>query len=95
MKVNKYDKVVLSFGEIVEIKIWKVPRSERYPEGFKYSLVYVKKGKRVLGYDNYQGHGHHRHVGSHMEAYHFVGVERLLEDFRKDLQEVRNEGENN
>ncbi len=51
-----------SLEEIVEIKIWKVPRSEEYPEGFKYSLVYVRKGKRVLGYDNYQGHGHHKHI---------------------------------
>jgi len=52
-KLVLHDKVVLSLEEIVEIKIWKVPRSEEYPEGFKYSLVYVKKGKRILGYDNY------------------------------------------
>lgn len=90
-KLVLHDKVVLSLEEIVEIKIWKVPRSEEYPEGFKYSLVYVKKGKRILGYDNYQGHGHHKHIGTRMEPYRFKNVERLLEDFRRDLKEVRNE----
>ena len=38
--------------EIVEIKIWDVPKSADKPHGVKISLVYVKSGKRMLGYDN-------------------------------------------
>jgi hypothetical protein len=48
-------------GDIIEIKIWKVPKSKDFPEGVKYSLVYVHKNKRVLCYDNEKGKGHHKH----------------------------------
>jgi hypothetical protein len=27
-------------------------KSQRYPRGYKYSLVYIKNGERVIGYDN-------------------------------------------
>jgi hypothetical protein len=38
--------------EIVEIKIWQVPKSKDKPHGVKYSIVYIKGGERILGYDN-------------------------------------------
>ena len=41
--------------EVVEIKIWQVPKSDDKPFGIKYSIVYIKDGKRVLGYDNAVG----------------------------------------
>ena len=31
------------------------------PFGIKYSVVYIKDGKRVLGYDNAEGKGDHKH----------------------------------
>ena len=45
----------------MEIKIWEVPKSVDFPEGVKYSLVYVREGKRILGYDNERGKSHHKH----------------------------------
>ncbi|WP_297058695.1 DUF6516 family protein [Thermosulfurimonas sp.] len=86
--------MALSEDEIMEIKIWEVSRSKDYPEGVKYSLVYLRKGKRILGYDNYQGHGHHKHFRGKTAPYEFHSVERLFEDFLKDLEEARNEGQN-
>ncbi|WP_461833403.1 toxin-antitoxin system TumE family protein [Desulfothermus sp.] len=46
---------------MVEIKIWKVKKTQDKPQGLKYSLVYIEKGKRIIGYDNAEGKGDHRH----------------------------------
>ncbi len=32
-------------GNIVEMKIWKVPYSKDKPHGLKYSLVYIREAK--------------------------------------------------
>lgn len=47
--------------EIVEVKIWQVPRSLDRPHGVKFSVAYVKVkgGKRMLGYDNAEQKGYH------------------------------------
>jgi hypothetical protein len=50
-------------GDIVEMTIWKVPHSKDKPHGLKYSLVYIHGGKRMVGYDNAEGRGDHRHYG--------------------------------
>jgi hypothetical protein len=75
--------------EIVEIKIWAVPKSADKPHGIKISLVYVKSAKRVLGYDNAEGKGYHKHLGDREEPYHFTDVWRLLADFKKELKQLR------
>jgi len=41
-----HDKVKDSHGGIVEIKIWSVPKSKDRPHGYRFSLVYIKHGKR-------------------------------------------------
>ncbi len=58
-----YRKNVEPNGDIVEMKIWQVPRSKDKPHGLKYSLVYIRDGKRIIGYDNAEGKGDHRHYG--------------------------------
>jgi hypothetical protein len=75
--------------EIVEIKIWDVPKSADRPHGIKISLVYVKGGKRMLGYDNAEGKGYHRHMSGREEPYHFADIWKLLADFKKDLKRLR------
>ena len=40
-------KNVDSKGNIVEIKIWKVKKTQDKPHGLKYSLLYIEKGKRI------------------------------------------------
>lgn len=75
--------------EIVEIKIWQMPKSEDRPHGVKISLVYVKGGKRLLGFDNAEGKGYHKHVEGREEPYRFVDVWKLLADFRRELKKMR------
>ncbi|MBK7137366.1 MAG: hypothetical protein IPH73_14540 [Rhodocyclales bacterium] len=51
-------------GGCIEGVIWKVP-SPVPPtgHGYKYRLVYVVAGERLVGYDNERGKGDHRHLG--------------------------------
>ena len=85
-----HDKVKDRYGGIVEIKIWLVPKSTDKPYGYKYSLVYIKHGKRILGYDNAEGKGDHRHYGNEETHYKFTNVKKLFDDFYRDLREVKN-----
>jgi hypothetical protein len=65
--------------------MWQVPVSEHAPHGYKYSLVYIVAGERIIGYDNERGKGDHRHY-EHVETpYTFAGLRRLVADFRRDL----------
>jgi len=81
-----------SNGDIVEIRIYKVPISPEHPQGVLYSCVYVREGKRLIAYDNYGEHGqfnHHRHIKDHLESYEFVDQWKLLQDFNDDVQKIR------
>lgn len=81
-------KLIDEAGGIEERVIWAVPKSARYPEGVRYRLAYVPKGaeKPAILYDNHHPKGHHRHIGERQLPYDFTGVERLLEDFRRDIE---------
>jgi len=66
---------------IVEIVIWQVPQPVPPSEHpFKYRLVYIVDGQRVVGYDNERGKGDHKH---------FRGVDALMADFLADVQGVQ------
>lgn len=79
-------------GDVVQARIIKIPRSIRFPEGIKYSCVYVRNGKRLIGYDNsegdQQGPNHHKHVKNRIVSYEFVDEWKLLEDFNEDLEKI-------
>lgn len=76
-------------GNITEIKLWEVSTSKDKPHGYKYSLVYIVKGKRVIGYDNAEGKGDHRHHGDKEECYTFKSIDKLFEDFYNDIRRVK------
>lgn len=75
-------------GDIIEIRIWRTNPDTDYPEGIRYSFVYIRSNKRLLGYDNYHGKGHHRHIKEREEKYEFVGEWQLLEDFSIDIEKI-------
>ena len=56
---------------------------------FKYRLVFVRAGKRVVGYDNERGKGDHKHTGARETTYRFVDVDTLLADFLRDVEATR------
>ena len=78
---------VASDGGLIEMVVWRLP--EPLPpctHTFKYRLVYVVKGERVIGFDNERGKGDHRHMEGEEEPYAFVGIDRLIEDFIAEVE---------
>lgn len=76
-------------GNITEIKLWEVPVSKDKPHGYKYSFGYIINGRRIIGYDNAEGKGDHRHYGDKEEVYIFKGIDKLFEDFYNDIRRVK------
>ena len=82
------DKLLFEDGAIRQIRIWLVP--EPVPPSthrFKYSLVYVVNGVRVVGFDNERGKGDHRHLHGDETPYEFGGIVKLLADFRALIEQ--------
>ena len=72
---------------VLEMVVWRVPQPVPPSDhGFKYRLVYVVGGVRLVGYDNERGKGDHRHLGARELAYRFVDVPTLLADFMADVE---------
>lgn len=90
-RLVRHEKYPDAHNNAVEIKVWKVVATHDKPHGYKYSLVYIVNGKRVIGYDNAERKGDHRHYGDRTEPYKFEGVEKLTEDFYSDVQRFREE----
>jgi Family of unknown function (DUF6516) len=90
MKAKEIFRVKKTHGTgIVEIVIWQVPEPVPPSEHpYKYRLVYVIEGKRVVGYDNKRGKGDHKHFGCREEAYRFVNPQQLMADFMADVKGV-------
>jgi hypothetical protein len=79
-------KEVRDDGAIIEIVIWELP--EPLPpcqHRYKYRLFYGLPGQDRVRYDNERGKGHHRHIAGLEAAYDFVSIERLLDDFERDV----------
>lgn len=53
---------------------------------FKYRLVYIVAGVRVVGYDNERGKGDHKHFEVVELGYEFKGIAALLGDFLSDVE---------
>lgn len=76
----------------IEMVVWRVPAPVPPSEpGYKYRLVYVVAGKRVLGFDNERGKGDHRHVGDTELPYVFLGVDQLIDDFIEEVARWKRE----
>ena len=83
-----HNKYIISKREIVEVKVWRVEKSQEFPEGLKYSFAYIKDGKRVLGYDNERGKGHHKHYKGKEEKIEFKDIYTLQEKFEKEVEKL-------
>ncbi len=94
-KLRYHLKRIFPEGDIVEIKIWEAPKSEDFPEGVKYSMVYAKAEedgyRRVLGYDNEKRKGHHKHFFDKEEEIEFTSWEDLVRMFLEDVKKLRRE----
>lgn len=83
--VQKFSRV-FDDGARVDAVVWRVPEPVPPSEHpFKYRLVYLVEGRRVVGFDNERGKGDHKHVGEAELPYRFTSVEQLLGDFFEEV----------
>ena len=84
-----HEKRYFADSSFQEIKIWKVPESKDKPHGLKYSFAYIVNGERVVGYDNAEGKGDHKHYRDKEHHYKFLSLEKLWKDFNSDIRRFR------
>ena len=83
-------KSVAEDGSLIQMVIWQVPQPVPPTDhGFKYRLVYVVDGLRVVGFDNERGKGDHSHLDGREHPYRFAGVDQLIEDFIAEVDKRR------
>lgn len=78
---------VSEVGDGVEMVVWRVPVPVApATHGYKYRLVYVEAGVRMIGFDNERGKGDHKHVGDAETPYVFIDVDHLIDDFIAEVE---------
>jgi len=86
----RHEQVIDELGNVIEVKMWRLPAStDDRPHGYKYSLVYIVDDIRVIGYDNAEGKGDHRHIRGKIESYNFISLRKLAHDFYKDIEKYK------
>jgi hypothetical protein len=76
-------------GGVVEMTVWSVPLPVPPSEhAFKYRLVFVRGGQRLVGYDNERGKGDHKHMGGREHRYRFTDIDTLVADFLRDVEKL-------
>jgi hypothetical protein len=90
--------VTRDFGDrYAEVSAYRVPESDRYPEGIKYSMQYGNAaGETVFRYDNFPDHPdasrHHKHrTDGAVEEVEFDGLRQLFERFKEEVREHGND----
>jgi hypothetical protein len=85
-------RIVYAENKFAELVLWRVDRplaGSIHP--FKYRLAYVVNEVCVLGYDNEDGKGDHRHWGEMESAFNFSTPAKLLADFQDDIERWNDE----
>ena len=81
-----HSKEIREDGSIIEIVIWELPKPlHPSSHGFKYRLYYGCGGIDRVRYDNERGKGDHRHIDGMEQPYAFRSIDRLLDDFERDI----------
>jgi hypothetical protein len=89
-KLIKHEKAIDELGNTIEIKMWQLSEpTEDKPHGYKYSLVYIVDDIRVIGYDNAEGKGDHKHIRGNIEPYNFGDLKKIAYNFYKDVEKYK------
>ena len=81
------DKFVYEDGAIRQVIIWLLPRPVPPSQHrFKYRMVFIRDGQRILGFDNERGKGDHIHTLKGEWPYVFRALEQLLSDFDEAIE---------
>lgn len=85
--------VTKDFGDrYAEVRAWRVPESDRSPEGIRYSMQYGNvAGETIDRYDNFPDHPdaarHHKHtVDGDVEDVEFESLGAVFDRFKNDVR---------
>jgi len=85
-----HTKEIRDDGAIVEVVIWRLPEPlTPSTHEFKYRLYFGRDGTDWVRYDNERGKGDHRHISGRELHYTFESIDKLLDDFERDINEWR------
>jgi hypothetical protein len=77
-------------GHLIEAVVWKVPNPVKPSQHlFKYRLVFIMNGERVVGFDNERGKGDHCHLDGKEQSYRFTTIRQLMADFEAEIEKRR------
>jgi hypothetical protein len=83
-------KEVNDDGSIIEVVVWELPAPlPPCTHSYKYRLFYGTASEERVRYDNERGKGDHRHIRGNEQSYIFSSIDRLLADFKQDIQAWR------
>jgi len=73
---------------LIEVVIWSVRISHKYPQGVRFRLAFIPKGKDkpAVLFDNHYPKGPHQHVGINEIDYEFYNIHQLLMDFKHGIE---------
>lgn len=82
-ELRLYQKKIFKNGSILETILWEINKSNKYPDGIKYRLIFIniKTNEKVL-LDNHTPKGHHYHLDDEEYNYNYQGMDQLIEDFK-------------
>ena len=83
------ERIELGNDRFVEVVIWTLPAPlPGSAHHFKYRLALVVDNVCVLRYNNEAGKGDHKHLGSRELSYDFQDINRLIDDFWADVNQM-------
>lgn len=73
--------------EVLDIRIWSIPKSAKYPLGINYSVNYRIGVTPIIRYDNDEDKGDHRHIFGKEESVEFKSYKEII----KEILRIRKE----
>jgi hypothetical protein len=82
-RIVLWEKMRIQSRFILEMKIYAVGKSKKYPLGVRYSLILIdpKTSAKIL-MDNHYPKGPHIHINEAELDYEFRDESRLIQDFK-------------
>ena len=79
-----HHKALLRNRFVVEIVIYEVSVTQKYPDGVRYRLICMdQKENRKILMDNHHPKGPHVHLNDQELEYIYISEDKLMEDFNK------------
>ncbi|WP_435196294.1 toxin-antitoxin system TumE family protein [Natronomonas sp. EA1] len=90
--VVRDEQLAYDDGEIVKVRLLRIPQSDRFPTGVKYAFHYGEAGAEhpIIRFDNHHG-PHELHLGARTFEIEFPGFVFLNDCFRAALPPKKRE----